>query len=319
MEKKNDKKIKILDQQIMKSNDNKYLKKLNFKIIKIINSHKDWINSISLFPSGNIISVSYDKSIKIYDNNFNIIQHIQNIYKYGIIYVDVKDENNFITCSSDNSIKTWIKINNQFILNYNINNAHDDSVYNVKYYSNDKIISCSQDGTVKIWEEKDKNYQLITTLKHLGSVLAILLLKDKNILISSGINGTKLWNLNNFELIKYFNTAQCNGWNTLDKIDENRIIVGGYKLLIILSLKRIIKEIKIPFGCLGIRIIKNKGIFLIGGYNNDIMIFKNEDYECIQTIKDAHNDIINGFFEMNNDLIGSYSFDGIIKIWSFEI
>ena len=44
----------------------------NLTNIKSIEPHKNWINSISCFPSGNIISVSNDKSINIYDNNLNI-------------------------------------------------------------------------------------------------------------------------------------------------------------------------------------------------------------------------------------------------------
>ncbi len=77
--------------------------------IKSINIHDDWVRSISLFPSGNIISVSNDKSIKIYNMDFNIIQIILNGHEKGILYVHIINENNFITCSKDKSIKFWIK------------------------------------------------------------------------------------------------------------------------------------------------------------------------------------------------------------------
>ena len=43
-----------------------------------IKVHKERINYISLFPSNNIISVSNDKSINIYDLNFKILQTIKN-------------------------------------------------------------------------------------------------------------------------------------------------------------------------------------------------------------------------------------------------
>ena len=49
----------------------------NLTNIKSIEPHKNWINSISCFPSGNIISVSSDKSINIYDINLNIVQNIK--------------------------------------------------------------------------------------------------------------------------------------------------------------------------------------------------------------------------------------------------
>ena len=78
-------------------------------MIKSINDHKDAIYSVSMFPSGKMISVSNDKSIKIYDINFNLIENIENAHDWGIIYVEIIDENNFITCSFDHTIKTWIK------------------------------------------------------------------------------------------------------------------------------------------------------------------------------------------------------------------
>ena len=43
------------------------LKNCNLKNITSIHCHNDWITSVSIFPSGNIISTSNDKSIIIYD------------------------------------------------------------------------------------------------------------------------------------------------------------------------------------------------------------------------------------------------------------
>ena len=293
--------------------------KLKLKLIKSINAHMDWINLVSKFPFGNIISVSNDKSIKIYDMNYNIIQHIQNAHIRSINYVDIKDENNFVTCSNDKSIKTWIKKENKFILNKSIINAHNDEIYKVIYYSNEKLISYSYDGIIKIWEENINNYQLITSIKHSNFIYSILLIKDKNLLISSDSNGTKLWNINNFELIKYFEEAKCDELNGLDRIDKERIIIIGNETLIIISLleKKIIKEIKTNFSYYGISSIEEKGLFL-GGRYNDILVFRNDNYKCIQIIKNAHEDYIKGFIHLNNDFIISYSDDGKIKIWSFE-
>ncbi len=296
---------------------NKQLPKL--KMIKSIKSHKDIISSVSIFPSGNIISVSIDKSIKIYDNKYNILQHIKNAHTDSITYVEIKDENNFITCSDDKYIKTWIKIENKYKINKIIKNAHNDQINKVIYYSNKNLISCSWDNTVKIWEEKDDNYQLIATLNHSDIVWSILFLKDKNILISSGNFGSNLWNFNNFELIKHIKDVKCRLWNSLARIDENRIIIGGYKSLNIISLfKKIkIKEIKIPFDCFGIKIIEDKKIFFVGGESKDILIFRNDNYECIQIIKNAHDSDIGGFVELKNNYICSFSNDNSIKVWSF--
>ena len=161
-------------------------------------------------------------------------------------------------------------------------------------------------------------------LTHSNYVWSILYLEDKNILISSGLDGTKFWNLNknennydNIKCIKYFEEAKC-GWNRgLCRLDEDRIIVGGDSLKIISILNKIIiQEIKISFTCWGIRLIDDKGIFLIGGKSKDIRVYRNDNYEYIQTIQNAHDDDIVGFVELKDGSIVSYSDDMIIKIWN---
>ena len=129
----------------------KELKIINYNNIKTIDAYDDGtVTSLSIFPSGNIVSVSDNKSIKIFDNEFNIIQIIKNAHDDSIYYVNVKDENNFATCSRDKSIKTWIKKGNEFILNKLIINAHNDSIRKIQYDLNGNLISSSMDNTLKI-------------------------------------------------------------------------------------------------------------------------------------------------------------------------
>ena len=289
---------------------------IKFKIIHSLKIHNNYITSISCFPSGKIISVSYDKSIKIYDINFNILQNIEKAHNKGITYVNVKDENNFVTCSRDKTIKTWIKIKNEFKMNQHIINSYNDCIFKIIYHSNGNLISCSRDNSVKIWEENNNKYQLNLILKDSKPVNSILLFENKNMLISSGNNGTKIWNLNNYNLIHYFKKAQCYWWNSLKKLDNNNFIVGGYPIIIIsLILKQIIKEIEIRFACFGIYSFEEKGFFFIGGNSKDLLIYENNNFECVDIIKNIHNTNIFGFTKLNNNSIVSFSNDGIIKNW----
>ena len=155
-------------------------------------------------------------------------------------------------------------------------------------------------------------------------IYSLLLLEDKNILISSGLDGTKLWNyneINNINLIKEFKETSCE-WNQgLCRLNDDIIIVNGKETnslkLISIFKKEIIKTIKYPFFCWGISLIEDKGIFLVGGESKNIRIYRNDNYECIQEIKDAHNDNIRGFIELKDGSIASFSVDKTIKIWSF--
>ena len=301
---------------------NSELKKINS-----IEIHNDMITAITTFPSGNIISVSKDKSINIYDINFNLIQKIKNTSNKQLSYVCVKDENNFITSSFDGCIKSWIKNNlNQFQLNQIINYSTNCIIYKL-IYSSRKIFSCSWDGKIKIYGENNNNlYQLITIIQHFKSIHSILLLEDKNLLISSGYNEElKFYDIINYNILISFPKIFCINNDSLERLDNDTIIIGGkdYTIKIIsINKKIIIKEIKIEVNSWGIFSIYHRKIFLIGGLTEQgetsIKIFRNHNYECIQTIKKPHNFLINNFIELKNGLIASYGWDGIINIWSFK-
>ena len=295
---------------------------LNINKINSIKIHDEWIRSITVFPSGNIISVSNDKSIKIYDNNFNILQIILNAHEKGILYVHIINEFNFITCSKDKNIKFWIKNNNldKFYLKETIINAHKNWITNVINYKDKNIISCSNDKTVKIWEKINNKYQLITILKHEGWVNSILLLGNKNLLISSGGDGTKFWDFHNYELLNQINSYSNNN-NALKLIDDNTIIVGGYNGFInVISIpqRKIIKIIINEFFCLGITVFQDLGIFICGGIGNNIKVYRIDNSKCIQKIEDIHDKGIFGFCKLNNNLIISFGKDNSISFLSFN-
>ena len=159
--------------------------KLNpiLKCEKKIHSHSDSIENVAIFPSGNLVSASHDQSIVIYNNNLEIIQTIKDAHSSLIWDVQIKDEENFATCSTDNSIKFWKKnvAENKFVLNETIEKAHS-IVNKILYKENVNLISCSVDGTIKIWQEKYNQHHLVTKLNHLGGVQSILLCEDKNLL-----------------------------------------------------------------------------------------------------------------------------------------
>ena len=309
-------------EEIMSTNV-KLMQKLSIK------KHNDWVKSVKIFPSGNIISVSYDRSINIFDgNNFKILQNIKNVHNDNYINLSIKDENNFATCSHDRCINIWTKKGNKFMKDKSLINAHKEKINDLIYLLNNKIISCSTDGTINIRELINNKYQLITSITlNYGTnnvLYSLLLLEDKNILVNTGGSGTFFWKISNkgiiIKLIHRFSNAACICWNGLNRIDEDRIIVGYKEELNIISIKdkNIIKSIKIPFRCNGIISIKEKGIFLYGGWSKDIKIYRNDNYQCISTIRNAHCNNIVGFCQLKNGLILSFSGDCTIRIWSME-
>ena len=294
------------------------------QLLKSISPHENSINSMSVFPSGKVISVSDDKSIKIYDHFFNLIQSIKMAHYCGILNVDIKDENNFVTCSVDRSIKTWIKINDKFQINNIIYDAHDNMLWKVKYYSDKYLISCSWDNCVKIWRyENNYDYQCISTIKHNRSLYSILTLEDKGLFISSGEDGSKIWDINKLICVKYLKDCYSYYWNGLERINKDNIIFGGGRNGIMkiysISENKVIKEINNTFCCCGIGIYEKKKLIFIGGKSEDIRIYNSNNYECIKVIKTDHEDNIFGFVPLKDGSIASFSKDKSIKVWSINI
>ena len=304
------------------------LTKCNLIKKKSIKAHKKYITSISTFPSGNIISVASDLSFKIFDIHLNLLQKKKNAHNNVISYVEVKDENNFITCSYYKSIKLWIKNENEFKMYKTIDNAHQNSITKVIYCSNGNLISCSLDYKIIIWKQNNSNFIKLKELTHSNIIYSILLVEDKNILVSCGMDGTRLWNINiddinsqNINCIKDFKETNCKWYGGLCRLDEDRLIIQGNientLKVISISKKIIIQDINNPFLTYGIILIEDKGIFLIGGLSKDIRVYRSDNYECIQTIKNAHNNNIFGFVELKDGTIASFSWENDITIWSF--
>ena len=314
--------LDIINNELNKLDNFYYLINSDLKNINSIESHDEKINYVSYFPSGNIISISNDKSIKIYNPKLEIIQIIK--IENSISYMSIKDENNFSICF-DKNIQFYIKreTNNEskYLLNQEIRNAHRNYIGKILYSSKGNLFSCSEDKTIKIWEKNKNNnqYQNITIISNIFLFASFLLLEKENILIASGMHGTKFYNLPFFNFLFFIDKTVCGCANTLARINNDKIIIGGGRdclmKIISISEKKIIKQIKNEFWVLGICVIENKEIFLVGGVSKDIRIYRNDNFELIQTIKNAHEQYIIGITQLNNGLIISYSYDHYLKLW----
>ncbi len=100
----------------------------------------------------------------------------------------------------------------------------------------------------------------------------------------------------NFECITNIKEVICYNTNMLKELDDDRIIVGDDIIKVISkSNKTIIKEINNEFRCIGLCVIREKKIFLIGGYDNQIRIYRSDIFELIETINNARDDWIYEF------------------------
>ena len=285
------------------------------KEIHSIQAHNETINQISIFPCGNLISVSYDCTIKIWDKNLNILQKINQ--QIVILCVSVKDNNNFVICT--NEIQIWSKNNENdiFKLKEKINKIQ--IINFILYSSNDDLIGISCHFWVTIYSKvKNKNIHQSKITLIQKSVDSLLLLEKENILIICGREGLYFWNTKIWEQKKYLHNVKCIGNNSLYKLNNDLILCGGINEMKIVSIShmKIIQKIKNKFLYWGICSLNNKNIILCVGESKDIIVYKsNDDYKFLGKIVNVNNENIKGIFKLSKDLICTYSSDKIIKIF----
>ena len=314
-------------------------------IIRNRKAHLDFaINSISIFPSGNIIAYDYNMII-LYDTNFNILQEIYafedefNLIKdldeqKVIINIEIIDENNFILITNYGNLNLYTKEKGKFILKKE-NLIRNEKISCIVFDSKDNIYALSNDSIKIFNKNKDDNYTMskkvlipnMTGRKIYAYFTAdkILLLEDKNIIIvkqSSFIIFFKIVNNDSYKLIYIFEEKNI---NLIETFDEDKLIVlcnnDNLKIISIYE-NKVFKNIKIEMGRNILKYHKEKGIIVLGTtyqinkgvYCSRIKVLRSDNFEVIQTIEEEKNDFMNGIFILNNGSIGAYYYRGI-KIW----
>ena len=297
---------------------------LNLSLYLTISNHSDSVNFLTVFPSGKFISVSSDKSIKIYGPiSKKLILSIDNAHNSYITYIAIIDDNNFFSSSADKTIKKW----NITGINYCLLDTlkdHKDIINKIIYQNNtNNIISCSTDKTIKLWsklKEEPYNYYCYKTFDNNHSIESMLEIENNNIITCSIEGDFKYWNLNLNKIIFSLNNVYCSNHNALDSINKDLYIIGGgydgIMKIISLSKKNVVFEIENKTQVYSILILNN-GDIITGGENKSIKIYQNKSYKLVKYINDAHDDEIIGLTLLKPGYIASYSDDALIKIWKY--
>ena len=152
-------------------------------------------------------------------------------------------------------------------------------------------------------------------------------------------SGTYFLTLNKFKFCIKFESLTWKKFS-MARIDEDHIIVGRFYIFYVISLsqKKIIKNVGVHVaGINTICVIKEKGVFLIGGesnYDSDagtkVYIHRIDNYEEIKAINNAHYKYIYFIVQLKHNLIASCGYDNdyekfdyrkkknYIRFWSLE-
>lgn len=186
----NDNKIHILED---KDKNNKY------KEIKIFGEHSKSINIIIQLQTGEIISGSDDKTLKIWKKY--ILSETLIGHKDYVTDIIELTNNKICSSSSDKKIIIWERKNliDKFNL-YQILESHLDSIRTIIGLNDGRIISGSIDETIKIWVKNKGKYECVDTLlTNKAGVSKLVKINNESFVSCSWDKSIKIWSsfLNN--------------------------------------------------------------------------------------------------------------------------
>ena len=180
----NDNKIHILED---KNKNNKY------KEIKIFGEHSKSINKIIQLQTGEIISGSDDKTLKIWKKY--ILSETLIGHKDYVTDIIELTNNKICSSSSDKKIIIWERkhLIDKFSL-YQILESHLDSIRTLIGLNDGRIISGSIDGNIKIWVKNNQKYECVDSLlRNKEGVSKLVKINDEMFVSCSWDKSIKIW------------------------------------------------------------------------------------------------------------------------------
>ena len=184
-----------------------------------------------------------------------------------------------------------------------------------------RIVTSSYDFIIRVWdiEKSDPIKELIGHERYVESLLYI---KEKNILISGSVDSTmRLWSMSSYQCISIIDEVYCCSTNALYRVDENRVIAGFNRGLILVNFDkcvieyRIRKNIEIGMVLCFMKLKDNKTI-LCGCEHGHFCLFdiETKKYKVIQT--NYNEDILDLLYIGDNHFVTCEK-EGIIE-WEYE-
>ena len=284
---------------------------------KSIRTGKGKIYSICLINNENRLACCFsDNTIKIFNLITNQCELILIGHTDQVTYTSCLKENCLISSSLDNTIKIWSVFPNNYNCDFTIQ-AHNEIIYQVIPLSNNRFASCSYDKTIKVWSSIHP-YNLIDYMdRNDKPVNSIYQVKNKELLVSCSMEGTKFWSLSTYQVQCIFSEIYSLNSNII-QINENKIILCYQDKIIAINTETYQNELIITdkviksFDCL---VFLKEDLVISGNDSGNIYMINTREKTINLICEEAHSLMITDLVALNGSRIISGSSDGFIKEW----
>jgi WD40 repeat protein len=162
---------------------------VSYGVYATLFGHADCVDCLKVLNNGDLVSASWDKTIKIWDLHTGEVKKTLLGHNDSINDLLILDNDELASASDDCTIRIWNThtggLKSELI-------GHTGYVLSLTLLNNGDLASCSGDGTIKIWNTKTGS--TIHTLSGHTSIVYVLLALENGDLISGSKDQTiKIW------------------------------------------------------------------------------------------------------------------------------
>lgn len=306
----------------------------NIKLKTKFTRNEDCIIFLLKLKNGNLITCSQDKEINIFEKDtFNLLLswtgHLNSINSICELR-----NSRLASCSDDKRIAIWhYDIALKEVVQEIIFIAHNSFINKIISLHDGNFASCSEDKYIYIWNSSPPYEKKCTLAGHISEVTSIIQIKDGKILSTSSKNNIgilKIWTLDltksndgkdKYEIINQetLNNIFCHCINSLVELNDNKVAVGGYKIIRIVNIntKQILLNIECHNSLISALVVMNDGCIVSASEEGSITILNKNNYKNLKCIESAHDLIIFSLCCLDDNILCSAAKDGVIKVWDY--
>ena len=251
-------------------------------LVAILDDHSDRINGLNILENGNILSYSYDSTLRIWDKDSYECIAVLEDHNDVINGIKVLDNQNILSFSADNTMRVWDKKSYQCVA---VLKSHTDIINGVDILENGNIISYSDDKTLRIWDKE--SYECLKILSgHEDNVNGLI--QSNKYMVSWSGNDIYIWNINDFSLETYIEDHTT----FILKLSEDYFIsISSHKTILVWSFNEtienttVLEPLKNDFFIYDNSVIKLDEKTIAVGYHTHIKVWNIETGKIIKIIE----------------------------------
>jgi len=286
---------------------------INELLIKSLHEHDNPVRCLQPLPSGELVSGSEDKTIKIWDLQIGRCIKTLEGHTGSVLCLQLLPSGELVSGSMDKTIKIWDLKNGSCLQTLQ---GHTDAVRYFQRLPSGDLASSSYDSTIKIWDLQSGN--CIKVLEgHEGSIYCMYLLSSGELVSGSEDETIKIWDLESGNCIKTLQGHTDGVRYLLQGLSVEELISCSSDYTIkIWDLKsgtciKSMQEHAQSVSCLQ---LLPSGELVSGSEDKTIKIWDLESGNCIKTLQ-GHTNIVRCIKLLPSGELVSSSDDNTINVW----